>query len=166
MPYRSKNPERPTGRRRSSSAHACSTPHCGKTQRRPAPHTTARTTPTCARTAARGTRPTYAAHQRRQAPPPRTHASAQAPTAHPRSTRTPRTQERPEHTRPGMHAVGPRKQSCLHMSAVRVRLWQQDYGQCTWHGIGRLSCRRHGDWMSGRGSTCGSLFFVLSHFDT
>ena len=94
---------------------------------------------------------------------PRTHADAQAPAAHPRRTRAPRTQERSEHTRPCMHAVGPRKPAFLHMAAVRARLWQQDRGQCTWHGVGSLIRRRHGDRMSGRGAPCGALFFVLSH---
>ena len=141
-----------------------STPHCGKTPRRPAPHAPARTTPTPARAASSGTRPTHAAHPRRHAPLPRTHAALQAPAAHPRRTRAPRTQERSEHTRPGVHALSSRKQAFLHTAAARARLRQQDRGQCTWHGIGRLSRRRHGDRMSGRGAPCGALFFVLSHF--
>ena len=111
-----------------------------------------------------GTLPTYVAYQQRHAPPPRTHAVPQAPVENPCRTRAPRTQERPEHTRPGMHPLSPRKQAFLHVAAVRARLWQQDRGQCTWHGIGRLSRRRHGDRMSGRGAPCGALFFVLSHF--
>jgi len=53
-----------------------------------------------------------------------------------------------------MHTLSPRKQAFLHVSAVRARLWQQDRGQCTWHGIWRLSRRRHGDRMSGCGSPC------------
>jgi hypothetical protein len=73
-----------------------------------APHAPARTQSPRARAAARRTRPTYAAHQRRQAQPPRTHAAAQTPAVHPCSTRAPRTQERPEHTRPRMHPVRPR----------------------------------------------------------
>ena len=143
-----------------------STPHCGTTLRRPAPHAPARTTPTPARAASSGTRPTHDAHPRRHAPLPRTHAALQAPAAHPRRTRAPRTQERSEHTRPGVHALSPRKQleAFLHTAAARARLRQQDRGQCTWHGIGRLSRRRHGDRMSGRGAPCGALFFVLSHF--
>jgi hypothetical protein len=48
----------------------------------------------------KGDSPTYAAHPRCQAPPPRTHAAAQSPAAHPHRTCAPRTQERPEHTRP------------------------------------------------------------------
>ena len=110
-----------------------------------------------------GTRLTHVARPRRQAPPPRTHAGAQAPATHPRRTRAPSTQERPEYTRPGMHPVCPRKQAFLYMAAVRAQHWQQDCGQCTWHGIGRLIHRLHGDRMSGRGSPCGSLFLVLSH---
>jgi len=74
-----------------------------------------------------------------QAPPPRTHAAAQTPAVHPRRTRAPRTQKQPEHTRPPMHPAGPREQGFLHMAAVRVRLWQQDRGQCTWNWIGRFS---------------------------
>ena len=73
--------------------------------------------PTLARADSSGTRPTHAAHQRSYAPPPRTHAAAQALATHPRSTRAPRTQERPEHTRPGMHPLSPRKQAFLHMRA-------------------------------------------------
>ena len=86
-----------------------------------------------------GTRPTHAARPRRQAPPPRTHAGAHAPAAHPRRTRAPRTYERPEHARPGTYPARPRKQTSLHPAAARARHWQQDHGQCTWHGIGRLS---------------------------
>ena len=62
------------------------------------------------------TRPTYAAYPRQHAPSPRTHAAPQAPTAHPRRTRAPRTQERPEHTRPGMH---PLHQPPLVLSALK-----------------------------------------------
>ena len=111
-----------------------------------------------------GTRLTHAARPRRQEKPHRTHAGAQAPAAHPRRTRAPRTQERPEHTCPGTHPARPRKQASLHTAAVRARRLQQDRGQCTWHGIWRLSRRRHGDRMSLRGPSCGALFFVLSHF--
>jgi len=112
-----------------------------------------------------GTRPTHAARPRRQAPPPRTHAGAHDPAAHPRRTRAPRTHERPEHARPGTYPARPRKQTSLHTAAARARRWQQDHGQCTWHGIGRLIRRRHGDRMSGRGAPCGALFFVLGHFE-
>jgi len=49
----------------------------------------------------------YAAYPQCYAPPPRTHTAPQAPAAHPRRTRAPRTQERPEHTRPGMHPLSP-----------------------------------------------------------
>ena len=94
-----KRPERSTGRRTSPRADACPTQHCGKTQSRPAPHEPASSTTTRVRVAGRGTRPTYAAHPRCQAPPPRTHATAQTPAPHPRRTCAPRTQERPEHTR-------------------------------------------------------------------
>ncbi len=57
----------------------------------------------------------------------------------------------------GTHAPGctqgrPRKQGFLHMAAARAGLRQQERGQCTWHWIGRLSSRRHGDRMSGRGA--------------
>ena len=135
-----------------------STPHCGKTQRRPASHATARTMSTLDCADSSGTRPTYAAYPLRYAPPPRTHAAPQVPAAHPRRTRAPRTHERPEHTRPFIHPLSPRKQAFLHVSAVRARLWQKDRGQCTWYGIGRLSRRRHGDRMSGRGTPCGALF--------
>ena len=65
---------------------------------RPAPHVPAHATSTRVR-AGRGTRPTYATHQRCQAPPPRTHAATQTPAAHPRRTCAPRTQERPERIR-------------------------------------------------------------------
>jgi hypothetical protein len=75
-----------------------------------------------------GTRPTHATHQRHQAPPPRTHADSQTPAAHPCSTCAPRMQERPEHTRPLMHPVCPRKQGFLHMAAVRKRLWHKSQG--------------------------------------
>jgi len=93
-----KSPERATGRRTNPSADACPTPHCGKTQRRPAPHVPARATTTRVRVAGRGTRPTYAVHPWCQAPPPRMHAAAQTPAGYPRRTCAPRTQERPEHT--------------------------------------------------------------------
>ncbi len=109
----------------------------------------------------RGTRLTPAARPRRQAPPPRTHAGAQAPAAHPRRTRAPRTQERPEHICPGTHPAHPRKQASLHTAAACAGRRQQDRCQCIWHGIGRLSRRRHGDRMTGRGAPCGALF-VLS----
>jgi hypothetical protein len=74
------------------------TQHCGKTQRRPAPHASARTQSSRASAAVRRTRPTYTAHQRCQAPPPRTHVVAQTPAVHPRHTCAPRMQERPENT--------------------------------------------------------------------
>jgi hypothetical protein len=86
----------------------------------------------------RGTRLTHDARPRRQAPPPRTHAGAQAPAAHPRRTRAPRTQERPEHTCPCTHPARPRKQASLHTAAARAGRRQQDRGQCICHGIGRL----------------------------
>ena len=54
-----------------------------------------------------GTRLTHAARPRRQAPPPRTHAGVQAPAAHPRRTRAPRTHERPEHACLGTHHHAP-----------------------------------------------------------
>ncbi len=79
----------------------------------------------------RGTRLTHAARPRRQAPPPRTHAGAQAPAAHPRRTRALCTQERPEHKCPGTHPARPRKQASLHTAAARARRRQQDRGQCT-----------------------------------
>ena len=94
-----KSPERTIGRRTSSSDHACPAPHCGKTPRLPAPHVPARATSTRVHVAGLGTRPTYVAHPRCQAPPPRTHAATQTPSAHPRRTCAPRTQERPERTR-------------------------------------------------------------------
>ena len=114
------SPERVTGRCTSPSVHACPTPHCGKTQRRPAPHASARTQSSRARGAARGTRPTSGSPCRHRLP---------APMSLPRlppCTRTcaPRMQERPEHTRPRMHPVGPRKQGFLHMAAVRALLWK------------------------------------------
>jgi len=65
----------------------------------------------------RGTRLTHAARPHRQAPPPRTHAGAQAPAAHPRRTRALCTQERPEHICPGTHPARPRKQASLHTAA-------------------------------------------------
>ena len=117
--HRSNSPERATGRRTSPIVHACQTPHCGKTLRRPAPHATTRTPPSHARSCAMGTRPTDAAHPRRQAPPPRTHVVAPTPAAHPRRTCAPRMRARPEHTRPHVYPVGPRKQGFQHMSAVR-----------------------------------------------
>jgi len=103
--------------------------------------------------------------------PPRTHAAPAHPArrngpnthAHPARRNGPNTHV-PVSTLCTLYPVGPRKQAFLHMAAVRARLWQQDLCQCTWHGIGRLSRRRHGDRMSGRGSPCGALFFVLSHF--
>jgi hypothetical protein len=85
--------------------------------------------------------------------PPRIHAAP----AHPARMSGPNTHV-PART------ARPLKQASLHPAAARARRWQQDHGQCTWHGIGRLSRRRHGDRMSGRGSPCGALFFVLSHF--
>ena len=111
----------------------------------------------------RGTRLTHAARPRRQASSPRTHAGAQAPAAHPRRTCALCTQKRPEHM--SRHAPSTPPETSLFVSAAaRARRWQQDRGQCTWHGIGRLSRRRHGDRMSGCGAPCGALFFVLSHF--
>ena len=89
--------------------------------------------------------------------PCRCPGSCRAPTQHPRTPHAGTT----EHTRPCMHPLSPRKQAFLHMAAVRSRLWQQDCRQCTWHGIGRLSSRRHGDRMSGSGSPCGAIFLVL-----
>jgi hypothetical protein len=66
-----------------------------------------------------GTRLTHAARPRRQAPPPRTHAGAHAPAAHPRRTRAPRTHERPEHARPGTHSTPP--ETSLFASCSRAR---------------------------------------------
>jgi hypothetical protein len=111
-----------------------------------------------------GTRLTHATRLRRQAPTPLTHAGVQAPAAHPRRTSALRTHERPEHACLGTHPVRLRKQASLHSAAERVRRRQQDRGQCTWHGIGRLSRRRHGDRTPRRGPPCGALFLVLSHF--
>ena len=113
-----------------------------------------------------GTRLTHAVRPRRQAPPPRTHAGVQAPAAHPRRTSAPRTHERPEHACLGTHPARLRKQASLHSAAERVRRRQQDRGQCTWHGIGRLSRRRHGDRTPRRGAPCGAVFFIpwLSQF--
>ena len=92
--------------------------------------------------------------------PPRTHVVAQTPTVHPHRTCAPRMHERLEHTRPRMYPVGPLKQAFFHMAAVRARLWQQDRGQCTWYGIGRLR-RRHGDRMSGRAERFFSYFAIF-----
>ncbi len=117
--HRSNSPERATRRLTSPSVHACPTLHCGKTLRRPAPHASTRTLPSRAHSDARGTRPTDASHPRRQAPPPRTHVVAPTPAAHPRRTCAPRMRARPEHTRPHVYPVGPRKQGFQHMSAVR-----------------------------------------------
>jgi hypothetical protein len=102
-----------------------------------------------------------AARPRRQAPTPRTHDGTQAPAAHPRRTCALCTQKRPEHM--SRHAPSTPPETSLFVSAAaRARRWQQDRGQCTWHGIGRLSRRRHGDRMSGCGAPCGALFLVLS----
>jgi hypothetical protein len=68
--------------------------------------------------------PTDAAHPRHQAQPPRTYVVAPTPAANPRRTCAPRMQTRPEHTRPRVYPVGPRKQGFLHMAAVRARLRQ------------------------------------------
>ena len=85
-----------------------------QTEARPAVQSTHRVDQPCTRPSAHrsqapaplqaGSRPTHAALQQRQAPPPRTHASAQTPSVHPRRTCAPRMQERPEHTRPLMCA--------------------------------------------------------------
>jgi len=76
----------------------------------------------------RGTRLTHAARPRRQAPPPRTHAGAQAPAAHPRRTRAPRSQERPEHTCPGTTGFDsswlPFLAPSLPRSRRRMRVWR------------------------------------------
>jgi len=61
-----------------------------------------------------GTRLTHTVRPRRQAPPPRTHAGVQAPAAHPRRTRSPRTHERPEHACPCTHRASTRnKPVCI-----------------------------------------------------
>jgi hypothetical protein len=70
-----------------------------------------------------GTRPTHATHPRRQAPPPRTHAAAETPAAHPCRTCAPRMQERPEHTRPLMHPVmSPETRFSVYGSRARATL--------------------------------------------
>ena len=96
---RGNSPERATGRRTSPIVHAYRTPHRGKTPRHPAPHASTRTPTRHARPAAIGTRPTEAAHARRHAPPPCTHAVAPTPAAHPRRTSATRMQARPEYAR-------------------------------------------------------------------
>ena len=106
----------------------------------------------------RGTRLTHADHPRRQASPPRTHAGAiHAAPVHSARRNGPNTHV-PACTQ---HAPG-NKPLCIHQP--RARRLQQDRCQCTWHGIWSLSRRRHGDRISGCGSPCGSLFFVLTHF--
>ena len=155
-----KRPERSTGRRTSPRADACPTQHCGKTQSRPAPHEPASSTTTRVRVAGRGTRPTYAAHPRHQAPPPRTHVVAQTPAVHPRRTCAPRMQERPEHTRPHMHPVGLRRQGFLHIAAVLCNKIEASA-----HGMGSgglaVDAMAIGCLVVDRR---GELFFVLSHF--
>jgi hypothetical protein len=110
--HRSNIPERATGRSTSPIVHSCPTPHYGKTRSRPPPSHELST--------ARGTRPTDAAHPLRQVPSPRTHVIVPTPVAYPHRTCAPRMQARPEHTRPRVHTVGPRKQGFLNMSAVRA----------------------------------------------
>jgi len=79
-------------------------------------------------------------------------------THHP-CVRTPRT----THT-PTTHAVvcplpyRVRKPAFPGTAAERARSRQQGRGQCTWHGIGRLSSWHHGDRMSGRGSPWRTIF--------
>ena len=115
-----KSPERTIGRRTNSSVLACPTPHCEKTPCHPVPHVPSRATTTRVRDTGTGTRPTYAAHPRLQAPLPRTHAAAQTPAAHPRRTCAPRTQERPEHTRtPHAPSIPGNKVFCLWQACVR-----------------------------------------------
>jgi hypothetical protein len=108
----------------------------------------------------RGPRPTYAAHPRRQAPPPRTHVVAQTPAVHPRSTCAPIMQERPEHTRPHMHPVGLQKQGFLHMAAVLCNKIEASA-----HGMGSgglaVDAMSIGCLVVDRR---GERFFVLSHF--
>jgi hypothetical protein len=117
-----KSPERTIGRRTSSSTHACQTPHCGKTPRRPAPtcppaqrpHVSAslqggldqRTPPT------RGARHSLPARMQLSRLPSHTHAAPANP-AHKNGPNTPA---------PHMHPVGPRKQGFLHMAGAQ--LWQ------------------------------------------
>jgi len=119
-----KNPEITTGRRTSPSADACPTPHCGKTQRRPARHVPASATSTRVRIAGREpaqrTPPTRGARHRLPARmplprlPPRTHAAP----AHPARRNGPNAPA------PRMHPEGPRKQGFPHMAGGCGRLWQ------------------------------------------
>jgi hypothetical protein len=119
-----KSPEIATGRRTSPSADACLTPHCGKTQRRPARHVPASATSTRVRVAGREpaqrTSPTRCARHRLPARmplprlPPRTHAAP----AHPARRNGPNAPA------PRMHPEGPRKQGFPHMSGGCAGLWQ------------------------------------------
>ncbi len=159
---RRKSPERATGHRTSPSAHACPTPHCGKTPSHPAPHTSARTPTSRVRAAARGTRPTHAAHPLRQAPPPRTHAAAQTPAAHPRRTCAPCTQERPEHTRPYAPSRSPETRFSAYVSRARNsgnKIAASAHGM----GSGGLAVDTMAIGCLGVDHRL-KLFFVLSHF--
>jgi hypothetical protein len=84
-----KSPEIVTGRRTSPSADACPTPHCGKTQRRPARHVPASATSTRVRVdgrepaqrtpSTRGARHRLPARMQLPRLPPRTHATPEHP---------------------------------------------------------------------------------------
>jgi hypothetical protein len=158
---RGNSPERATRRRTSPSAHACPTPHSGKTPRRPAPCTPTRTPPLPVRLAASGTRPTHPTQPRRQAPTPRTHVVAPAPDAHARRTSAPRAQARPGHARLRMRTRQP----------PVFRVWPP----CARHSGNKSAASAHGIGSGGLAvdnmvvrclgvETRGERFFALSHF--
>jgi len=119
-----KSPEIATGRRTSSSADACPTPHRGRTQRHQARHAPASATSARARVArrepAQRTPPTRGARHRLPArmPLPRFPWRTHAAPAHPARRNGPNAPA------PRMHPEGPRKQGFPHMAGGCAGLWQ------------------------------------------
>ena len=74
-------------------------------------------------------------------------------------------QERPEHTRPLMHPVGPRKQGFIHMADVRAQLWHVNKIAASAHGMGS-GCLAVDVMVIGCLGVDRRVerFFILSHF--